>query len=134
MPASCVAQVTLLIIEAYPKPDEAWVQRQAERWWVTDTTVWFRETYQRNFATPHILRKYAGQRYVVLACDVDEIPTRLTLRELRSFRYEHAHAALYFDLEFSYYNFNWTAQHRWYHAFAVNDAGLAKNTSLDEYR
>lgn len=70
---------------------------------------------------------------MVLACDVDEIPKREVVAELRSFRYEHAHIALYFEFEFSYYNFNWTAQNKWYHAFSVSDIGMAKK-SLDEYR
>ena len=53
---------------------------------------------------------------------------------MRGFRYEHAHIALYLEMEFSYYNFAWTAQHLWYRAFAVSDIGLAGNRTLDEYR
>ena len=29
-------------------------QRAAGRTWMSDATVWFRETYQRNFAAPYI--------------------------------------------------------------------------------
>ena len=78
--------------------------------------------------------KYAGQRYVVLASDVDEIPSQATVLGLRDFGYAHAHVPISLEMEFSYFNFNWTAQHLWYHAFAVNDVGLAANITLDEYR
>lgn len=126
-------KLKFLVISEYPEPDQAWLASKANNAWMTDLTVWFRETYQRNFAEGYIKGKYAGQKYVVLACDVDEFPKREVIAELRSFRYEHAHIALYFELEFSYYNFNWTAQYQWYHAFAVSDVGLAKK-SLDDYR
>ena len=126
-------KLKFLVIDEYPEPDQAWLDSKAQNTWMTDLSVWFRETYQRNFAEGYIKGKYAGQKYVVLACDVDEIPKREVVEELRSFRYEHAHIALYFELEFSYYNFNWTAQYQWYHAFAVSDVGLAKK-SLDDYR
>ena len=55
-------------------------------------------------------------------------------QELRGFRYEHAHIALYFEMEFSYYNFAWTARHPWYRAFALSNVGLAQNKTLDQYR
>ncbi|CAL8462147.1 g1678 [Coccomyxa elongata] len=128
-----LTKVEFLVLDDYPEPDQAWLATRANRAWMTDLSVWFRETYQRNFAQGYIKEKYAGQKYVVLACDVDEIPSREVVAELRSFRYEHAHIALYFEMEMSYYNFNWTARYQWYHAFAVSDVGLAKKT-LDDYR
>ena len=128
-----LTKVKFLVLDDYPEPDQAWLATRANRAWMTDLSVWFRETYQRNFAQGYIKEKYAGQKYVVLACDVDEIPSREVIAELRSFRYEHAHIALYFEMEMSYYSFNWTARYQWYHAFAVSDVGLAKKT-LDDYR
>ena len=128
-----MAKVTFLIIDDYPEPDQAWLSTKAKNAWMTDLSVWFRESYQRNFAQGYIKEKYAGQKYVVLACDVDEIPNREVVAELRSSRYEHAHIALYFEMEMSYYSFNWTARYQWYHAFAVSNVGLVKKT-LDDYR
>ena len=37
-------------------------------------------------------------------------------------------------MEFSYYNFAWTARHAWYRAFAISDVGLAQNLTLEQYR
>lgn len=128
-----LAKLKFLVIDDYPKPDQTWLTSRGKHAWMTDLNVWFRETYQRNFAQGYIVEKYSGQKYVVLACDVDEIPKQEVVAELRSFRYEHAHIALYFELEFSYYNFNWTAQFKWYHSFAVSDIGLAEK-SLDDFR
>ena len=77
-------KVTFLVIDSYPEPDQAWVDAQDGKSWVVDTTIWFRETYQRNYAAGYIRRKYAGQRYVVLACDADEIPSRTVVQVWRS--------------------------------------------------
>jgi hypothetical protein len=73
-------KVTFLVIDSYPEPDREWVEAQGGKSWVVDTAVWFREAYQRNYAARHIRRKYAGRRYVVLACDVDEIPSRTVVQ------------------------------------------------------
>ena len=78
--------------------------------------------------------KYAGQRYVVLACDADEIPSQAAVQELRGLRYKQAHTGVSLEMELSYYSFNWTAQHLWHRAFAVSNVGLAGNVTLDDYR
>ena len=68
------------MIDNYPEPDQEWIDAQGGKHWVVDTNVWYREAYQRNYATRYIRRKYAGRRYVVLACDVDEIPSRTVVQ------------------------------------------------------
>ena len=65
----------------------------------------WRESYQRLHPAQYILDKYEGQRYVVLACDVDEVPRRAVVKDLRGPLYPRAADGLYFEMHFLYYNF-----------------------------
>lgn len=65
----------------------------------------WRESYQRLHPAQYILDKYAGQRYVVLACDGDEVPRRSVVADLRGPLYPRAADGLYFEMYFLYYNF-----------------------------
>lgn len=65
----------------------------------------WRESYQRLHPAQYILDKYEGQRYVVLACDVDEVPRRTVVKDLRGPLYPRAADGLYFEMHFLYYNF-----------------------------
>ncbi len=65
----------------------------------------WRESYQRLHPVQYILDKYEGQRYVVLACDGDEVPRRSVVQDLRGPLYPRAADGLYFEMHFLYYNF-----------------------------
>ena len=106
-------QVSFLVIDDFPAPEEAWVQRNRGTW-MTDPTVWHREIYQRDVAASKIQEKYAGRKFVVLSSDADEIPNRDFAKELRTQRaYSQAHNGFYMAMNFSYYNFNWASPQAW---------------------
>ncbi|KAK9832661.1 hypothetical protein WJX81_008522 [Elliptochloris bilobata] len=128
-----LSKVTFLVIEKFPDPDPAYLKRKGEVAWMADAQSWWRESYQRLHPAQYILDKYAGQRYVVLACDGDEVPRRSVVRDLRGPLYPRAADGLYFEMYFLYYNFRWVKPVRWYHAFAVSDQGM-RGATLDERR
>ena len=106
-------QVTFLIIDEVPDPEEEWVQKNTASW-MSDPVVWHRESYQRNYAASKVQSKYKGKKYVVLCSDVDEIPYRDFVTELRTQQgYEQAHEAFYMAMNFSYYNFHWASPQDW---------------------
>lgn len=65
----------------------------------------WRESYQRMHPAQYIADRYAGQRYVVLACDSDEVPRRQVVADLRGALYARAADGLYLEMHFLYYNF-----------------------------
>lgn len=106
-------QVTFLIIDEVPAPEEDWLEKNTAAW-MSDPVVWHRESYQRNYAAPKIQSKYKGKKYVVLCSDVDEVPSRDFVTELSTQQgYEQAHEAYYMTMNFSYYNFQWASPQDW---------------------
>ena len=106
-------QLSFLVIDDFPAPEVAWVERNRGTW-MTDPTVWHREIYQRDVAASKIQEKYAGRNFVVLCSDADEIPNRDFAKDLRKQRaYDQAHNEYYMAMNFSYYNFNWASPQAW---------------------
>ena len=97
----------------------------------TDVT-WNRETYQRNYAQKFIQSKFSGQKYIVICCDVDEIP-RDTIVKCLPDMYPQLSVPQHLEMKFYYYNFNWVQSSTWSHQFVINDIGLSK-TTLQECR
>lgn len=83
--------------------------------------AWECEHYQRNFPADHIRRRWEGRPYIVLACDVDEIPSPPVLIGIRGL-YGELDMPVYLVMRMLYYNFDWYKDcNPWARAFAVND-------------
>ena len=88
---------------------------------------WCREQYQRNYAYNY-LQNQKGP-YFVYCGDVDEIPHRNILNEFKNsftndYKYKSISDAIYFEMNFFYYNFKWIKTYKWYHAYITNDKCL----------
>lgn len=122
-------KIKFLIIDSFPEMPLNWLE---ERSLVTNTAFirpdttehWFRENYQRNFAQQYICEKYAAEDYIVMVCDVDEIPSTDVVYALPS-RYFGLDLPTRFEMKFFYYNFSWKKPSSWFHAFCINDKGAA---------
>jgi beta-1,4-mannosyl-glycoprotein beta-1,4-N-acetylglucosaminyltransferase len=94
---------------------------------------WSRERYQRDVAMDYITSKY--DEYILMVCDVDEIPAKKVVNELSS-RYFSFQYPTHFEMQFFYYNFKWIKKFSWFHAFCINDIGVrrSQNTTLSDMR
>jgi len=91
---------------------------------------WAREATQRNAPTEW-LRQQATP-YLALICDVDEIVSPDVVAQAKA----HVgifHTPVCLIMDFFYYNFEWRKPSKWYHAYVVNDEGIAGGT-LDVMR
>lgn len=103
-------KITFLIIDEFP---------------VSCSDAWKKEGYQRNYCRDTII-KYSQTkqlRYVVLCCDVDELPTAHLLFNLRGW-YDHLLRPAHLNMEFYYYNFDWKVPTKWALQFVVNGQGF----------
>jgi beta-1,4-mannosyl-glycoprotein beta-1,4-N-acetylglucosaminyltransferase len=134
-------KIKFLIIDAFPDGSnslEQWLAERSASGAITsyirpDTTVhWFRENYQRNFAHQYLRDKYGSisQDYIVMVCDVDEIPSAEIVKALPS-RYFGLEMPTRLEMKFFYYNFGWKKPSQWYHAFCINDKGASTGTFSD---
>lgn len=93
---------------------------------------WLRETYHRDFIQEFLLDTFENQRFLVLVCDVDEIPNRNQIPRLQTL-YDHCHDGIHFQTMFLRYNFHWKEPNMWVHPFVVSDQGT-RNRSFSDMR
>jgi hypothetical protein len=82
--------------------------------------AWACETYQRNAPAERIRARWAGQPYVVMVCDVDEVPSAPVLAGLRGI-HPQLDAPVYLVMHLLFYNFDWCKVEPWARAFVVNE-------------
>lgn len=97
------------------------------------TTAWDKEAYQRNYSQSFIQIYATGVQYIVLCCDVDEIPNSHILINLRGW-YEHLTVPCHLEMNFYYYNFDWKVPSKWYLQFVINDKGFVSNLNINHTR
>lgn len=125
-------KITKLIIDQFPEPtavELALIENPKHK---TDPRAWYREKYQRNFASTYLRQNGGAAPWIVLACDADEIPRREIIKVLRE-NYNALSESCRLEMAFFYYSSAWIKRDKWYHAFAVNDQG-AQRWLLDDIR
>lgn len=113
--APYIDKIKFIIIDKFPEPASAVVSKS-----------WIRENYQRDIALEYITHTFS--EYILMACDVDEIPSPDVVAALPS-RYFGLEYPTSFEMQFFYYNFGWKKKNMWYHAFCINDIGIRKASS-----
>ncbi len=99
---------------------------------------WWREAYQRGAAAPHMIRDFPTQRYFLLVCDADEVPTPSFLsvlqrqpREMRANIHqpgsetlpkESINGALFLKMAMYVFSWAWTSGEDWYKPYVTTDA------------
>ena len=78
-------KITRLVIESFPQPNADELANLANRSYVQNPRVWFRECYQRNFARGHLTRISSQMPWILMACDVDEIPRYEVVEKLPNY-------------------------------------------------
>jgi beta-1,4-mannosyl-glycoprotein beta-1,4-N-acetylglucosaminyltransferase len=126
------AKITPLVIERFPTPTEAELAQLTNPKRNTEPSAWFREKYQRNFATEYLRSRGAGNPWIVMGCDADEIPRRELVSTFPTI-YDSLSAGYRLQMSIFYYSSRWTKRDKWYHAFAANDRAVAQET-LDGLR
>lgn len=128
-------KIRFLTIDEFPPMPDDWAERKRQlNPWMVDLNSWWREAYQRNYATAHIGRDCVNCRYIVIVADVDEIVAPHILRSL-SDRFDESYkligtAPIFLEMDFYYYSWNWIKPYKWYNAFMVTDAGIHSNDKL----
>lgn len=93
---------------------------------------WARETYNRNYAQNIILEKFK-QPFILFVCDVDEIPNRNIINDLK-YNYSELHDGIKLAMIMMRYNFKWKEPNTiWTHPFVITDIGT-RNLSFNAVR
>jgi beta-1,4-mannosyl-glycoprotein beta-1,4-N-acetylglucosaminyltransferase len=95
--------------------------------------VWWRECYQRNLPYTFLLKNFQNSPFILLGCDLDEIPRREIVQALPK-HYSLLTDGCKLDMTMHYYSWRWVKKYRWTHPFVVNDLGLKQVGSLEPFR
>ena len=128
--APFAAKITRCVIERFPQPTEEQLARLTHPTRKTDPHFWFREKYQRNFVTDYI--KSQPKPWVVLMCDMDELPRKKFVAWLRR-NYDACTEGGRLQMSMFYYSSQWRKPCGWNHAYVINDQGFGTHT-LDALR
>ena len=124
------AKLTRLVIERFPTPTDAQIAHLTHPSGKTDPHFWFREKYQRNLAMAYL--KTLPTPWVLLVCDMDEIPRRKFVSWLRR-NYDACTGGGRLQMAMFYYSSLWRKPGGWNHAYVINDQGFGVHT-LDALR
>jgi beta-1,4-mannosyl-glycoprotein beta-1,4-N-acetylglucosaminyltransferase len=96
--------------------------------------AWLREKYNRNYAYDIIIDRFK-EPFIIMVCDVDEIPNRNKVKHLYS-GYDILHDGLKIQMSLLCYGFRWKFEnYEWYCPFVITDKKLRNKTfSLDLMR
>lgn len=121
-------KIQFLVIDEFPSMPEEWPEKFGESYMTPQSyEAWYRERYQRDKAGEYLLDKYKNDLYIVIASDADEIVRKDIVANLKS-EYFAFRDPVYLGMKFYYYHFQWRKKFPWYHAFIINDLGLAKHS------
>lgn len=121
--APFAAKLTRLVIESFPA-------RAPESRSNAAGTAWYKEKYQRNY--PGAYLSGLTRPWIVLGCDVDEIPRREVIASLPA-RYAALAAGFRLQMAIHYYSSRWIKADKWYHAFVATDKTM-EGATLDTLR
>ena len=129
-------KLIIIIIEEFPnKNDELFINVNKNRELVKEYSDdnWARETYNRNYAQNIILEKFKNQQFIIFVCDVDEIPNRNIIKDIKKI-YSELHDGIKLSMLPLTYNFRWkTTYYNWLHPFVITDIGT-QNLSYNYIR
>ena len=111
-----ISKIVFLVIDKFPSSADAWA----------------RESYQRDYAREPIIKRFGEQKYIVLCCDVDEIP-KVDVIHYALKSYSELCLPRHIALKMYQFNFNWITASPWLHPYIVNDVGF-KRITLDHAR
>jgi beta-1,4-mannosyl-glycoprotein beta-1,4-N-acetylglucosaminyltransferase len=92
---------------------------------------WAREVYNRNYAQNIILERFK-EPFIIFVCDVDEIPNRNIIKNLKD-HYSKLHGGAKLVMLHLLYNFKWKILQNWTHPFVITDIGT-RNLSYSYIR
>jgi len=116
-----------------------WIILDKEDFRNASGNAWRREELSRNAPVKHVIDDMAPVKrrspYVLLVCDVDEIPRPdvvTLLRDPENYKLLTHPAAL--RMEFFYYNFAWVKKFPWTHPFVITEESLRSYPNLNAVR
>lgn len=116
-----------------------WIILDGEDFRAANGNAWRREEVSRNAPVKRIMEDMAAVQmrspYILLVCDVDEIPrpdTVSLLHDPENYKMLSKPAAL--QMEFFYYNFAWIKKFPWTHPFVISEDALHLYPNLDTVR
>jgi hypothetical protein len=122
-----MSKISIVIIEEFPTSDPNAINFDG-----IDRVAWTREHYQRDMAHTFVRDMYKEQPFMLLCCDMDEIPRKEVVACMR----EHypLEDAIHLEMAVFHYSFRWMRKgHVWAHPFVVNDRVAALH-SLSRFR
>lgn len=129
-------KVTIVIVPQFPTAPTEWLEaHKGVSFMQGGLKNWFRETYHRDYVQQQILDKYKGSPFILLACDVDEIPKPNVVEDIRQLHKElRCKGPVHLSMEMFYYNFAWVKKSRWCSAFVLTETSFTSDTSLSTIR
>jgi len=126
-------KIIYLKCDKIPPIPTNWIHESQHKEWMINKEAWWKENYQRNYAySTSTLANIKGS-YVLIGCDVDEIPRKSLVETLPSL-YPRLRVGAKLSMLLFYYSTKWVKPYRWTHPFVVNDIGIASKGSLEPYR
>jgi beta-1,4-mannosyl-glycoprotein beta-1,4-N-acetylglucosaminyltransferase len=126
-------KITFLEIREFPTPSQEWIENQVKDYMHEfSVDAWFRENYQRDFVCDYLITNVKDP-YILLVCDVDEIPFVHTLDVMKR-SYDDIYTPVYMEMDMFYYSFRWKKKYKWHLAFAVTDKCINASTSFSNMR
>jgi beta-1,4-mannosyl-glycoprotein beta-1,4-N-acetylglucosaminyltransferase len=120
------------IIEEFPTKDEQEFKDILKNEILPQVSEsWVREVYNRN-CIQNILLETFNEKFIVLVCDVDEIPRKELISNIDKY-YDELDKGKHLEMYLLQYGFNWKKNTNWYHPFVINDKGT-KNLSYSKVR
>lgn len=123
-------KIRFVTVDSFPPAPQEWVDAHRNKW--GSEATWWREAYQRDICWSAAVEAAAGQPFILLVSDADELPHPRLFAD-RGMLYEQTREPLALSMDFHYYNFNWLKPGSWRRAFLVNDQKPALPT-LDDLR
>ena len=120
------------VIEKFPDRNDEEIKKMIDSDKLKELSdSWIRETYNRN-CIQEILLDTFKQPFIVLVCDVDEIPKKELVLELHN-HYDTLHEGKHIQMLLLNYGFRWKKNTMWFHPFVITDIGT-KNLLFSKVR
>ncbi len=124
--------VTVLKFETCPPRDPEW--DRIHPYPSTEySEKWHRDYYTRSYAKQYILDAYPNQEYIIISCDMDEIPIKPILADIQSL-YEPATYGISLNMRLFRYNFKWEEDRQWEQKAAIFNDKMLQRYEIDDIR
>lgn len=89
---------------------------------------WVKEASQREQGQKYVSEHFKGKKYIVLACDIDEIPSREFITDIWQY-YDRCKLGLHIHMEMFLYGFRWRLNNLvWKMPFIISDQGIMSDS------